>query len=50
MCWCNGMNIAIGYKDGSIRIINIISAEILRTFQDPSGGVTTMAYVEFHDR
>ena len=50
MCWCDDMNVAIGYKDGDIRIINIISAEILHTFQDHSGGVTTMAYVEHQDR
>ena len=49
MCWCDDLNVAIGYKDGGIRIINIISAEILQTFQDHSGGVTTMAYVECQD-
>ena len=50
MCLCDDMNVAIGYKDGCIRIINIISAEILKTFQDDGGGVTTMAYVERQDR
>ena len=50
MCWCGDMNVAIGYKNGCIHIINIISAEILQTFQSDSGGITTMAYVERQDR
>ena len=50
MCWCGDMSVAIGYKNGSVHIINIISAEILQTFQGDSGGITTMAYVEHQDR
>ena len=50
MCWCDEMNIAIGYKGGDVCRVNVISAEILHTFQDRNGGITTMAYVECENR
>lgn len=46
MSWCDALNIAIGYKDGRVRIVNIVSAETLQTFQGQAGGITTLAYVK----
>ena len=46
LSWCDDMNIAIGYKDGGVHIVNIVSAETLQTFQGHAGGITTIAYVK----
>ena len=42
------MNVAIGYKDGGVYVVNIVSGETLKTFQrrEGTGGITTLAYVE----
>ena len=50
MCWYGALSVAIGYKDGGIYTTNIVSAEVLQTFQEHSGGITTLAYMELEDR
>ena len=51
LCWCDDMNVAIGYKEGGVHVVNIVSGETLKTFQrrEGSGGITTLAYVELND-
>ena len=47
LSWCDGMNVAIGYKDGVVHVKNIISAETLQNFQDhDAGGISCLAYVK----
>lgn len=46
LSWCDDMNIGVGYKDGSVHVINTVSAETLKIFQGQGGGITTLTYVE----